>query len=642
MSLSHLSDEVLAVILDFYSDMVVSLWLCGNTILNHRLSRCCRTFRSPPEVQNAYMWPRILANLHGLILVDFCVQNMAEPLEKVSSEIQKLPSSLKSLRVGFCDAFCVFYQAEHRSSSDFTVSSKKRKKKQRDRPSLWNIGLKFPGLTHLGIGPSAKNLQMKIHSSDLLMLPPSLQVLDLHSVILEDGDFSTLPRGLKSLHILRSSTNPAKLVDLPPSLTELRGLEFNSIDQIRALPPTLTSRIHLELPATTNAELFTPDAFPPDLHSLYLGEISAHRLWLSPPPCLVELAIHNFIFSPEQIAALPRTITSLTQFTSSSMIALRPMAVTEARSLWPPLRELQFTYVRGASLNLDDIKNLPRSLTILGPVDFGMRTEDRGNSIFSSEWPSSLIELSFHKYSRNFGPGSLLDLLPEPFRSNILGDRKIEHLPDPLASPLPSGLQKLRIIERFSYAPLFQSELRAIPAELRELKLHTLESHVIALLPRGLQSLSADQFVGSCPEDAFANLPPGLTSLDIDLLRADWISTAPSSFAYFPTSLKKLTLRAGFISQRVLEKLPLHIQHLEAPLQPPTFLLQSASLEYSSSELAPQCLIHQSSPPPFLGIIHVRWLRWLSHHVQCDLALKMAIRACWPPSELLPVSLLQM
>lgn len=646
-SLDWLADEILGHILDLQADAVISLWLCGCKSLNLRLSRCCRSFRTPAGMEYAYSWPRILSELHGLVSVDFCSVYMRESLEIVSLEIKKLPKTLRTLRIGFNNAGFLFYTNYDIDPSSGLPLPQLRNLKG-TQPRLWNIAYHFPVLESLELGPNSREVYLMLNGSDLVSLPSTLQTLDFHCIVLQDGEFSALPRNLRSLKILRSNPRPEHLAGLPPGLTELSGFQISSLQQIENLPPGLMSGIVLgEMAISALAP--TLAALPEDLASLTFSKGTVESLELALPHRLTSIDTAA-AWTAATMRCSPRTLTRMNSFNGSLLLPeLRLMTPADREKVWPQLKALSFLFIRTPSWCpiVEDLASLPRSLTSLAKVDFGLRREDKNESIFfgGAFLPPNLTELSVFKYSRSFRPGSLLDLLPASIRSFLGNHYQVPELPDPKTNALPRRLKSLQILSRFGNAPLSLSELRTIPHSTTELSLQHLEAKLLSELPRGVTSLYIDQLQGEILENTFLDLPPGLTSLCTEIIN---LSTAPpSAFSHLPSSLTSLKLRIVAISAMILCNIPVTVLQLSAAILPSTFGLTTSPTGSTSPNSRPAHTQSSASDWPFqekggtaevqvLKQIPVRWLKWIAHHRRCDKRLRELIREVWPQGELLP------
>lgn len=598
-NLAFLSDDVLSRILDFQSDLVIPLWTCGYTILNKRLSRCCRSFIVPSDVKTAYCWPRLLAHLPALTTVHFCVNTMIEPTNTVLLEVQKLPKSLTSLHVGYNGAWELFrysasLPASFSSESSLPIENSSFKGSTA-APKLWNIGQFFPELVSLGVTLSAPSV---LNSSELSVLPSSLQHLDFRCYMFV-GDIFNLPRGLKTLRVQgwRPHPSPEQLSDLPRGLTELSGFEPKTMEQLAALPRGLKNVSWPKLfEAISVVELCT--ALPPTLTSLSCQTLL--QGWYQFPRSLTSLTLSAQIdWSPERLASLPRSITSMGNFRSIHLQDLRSMSIEDAHKVWPPLRVLRFTAGMPQSLSHADILRLPPTLTSLQSVDLG-RQESEGIFTHASDLPSSLTSLSVYVgfYTT---VAAMMTELQEQEDTQREGDMvPLDRYP---ASNLPSSLKELEFLSRLDIGSVTIGELRAMPSGLTKLSINgSFAPAMFSHLPRGLLDLKLQYVLGSLTENSFDALPPALTALDIEFVPRTASVFPPAAFARLPSSLSILTVKGLVLMNNQIKHLPLHIRRLEA------------GIEWS---------------PPFdlasLEEMDVRWLKWLLHQKHIHGSLKNAI-----------------
>lgn len=640
-SLARLADEVLSEIFGLQSDMLVSLWLCGSTALHMKMVRCCKSFRAPLEMEHAYQWPRMLSNLTALTSVDFCCLSMREPLESVSKELQKLPKTLKSLRIGFAGAGFLFYtKIIHDSFSGDLIPPPYSTTSPQVR--IWDIGAHFPVLERLEIGPNSySSMLANVHGPELLLLPNTLHTLDFNCLLLYGGDFSTLPRGLRSLSILRSNPCPLRLEQLPPGLTHLKGLEFKNAEQLMTLPRSLKSDIVVK-DTTFQIKSSVCSALPPELTSLRISETD-ELVWRNSFPtftCLTSLDTPHH-WSIESISLLPRTVTCLQSFKGLMLLReLRSLDEDERQAVWPPLRKIECQSLRlGAEFLLpQDMAFLPRTLTDVRKLDFGYRQD----SVFkmASDMPSCLTAMSVYKYTR------VLPRLSSLFGAQTDGTANfsplVEDIPDPVATPLPSSLKCLHILSRIGNATFTRTELRAIPEGMTELRLRSFDCLSICELPRSLTLLSIENLEGVVSEDNFGAFPPGLTSLSITL--ANFETLIPTAFSRLPLSLVSLKLHLNSITGLILTQIPTTIRHLSSQIDSASFAFDrlSASPNVPQGPTQPtNSAVGQedgvNATIEEIRKIPARWLKWALKHPGCEYSLQIKLRSILYPSSRLQV-----
>ena len=180
------------------SYLVITLWKCGDKVLNTKLSRCItrvelrlHRFVSPIHDSSAFFvrraFPKMISSLAALR--HFSVNTASVPLANLNSprrEILDLPSSLQTLKVSSSDAelFFVDFPAEINLYRPFEwerVLISTRYKRGSSR--MINLGALFPNLSNLAVNLLSSNQNKSIfkhkdfaalpghHHSSLLVCP---------------------------------------------------------------------------------------------------------------------------------------------------------------------------------------------------------------------------------------------------------------------------------------------------------------------------------------------------------------------------------------------------------------------------------------------------------------------------------------
>lgn len=201
-SLEFLAPPILARILQLpgCEHMVVSLWKCGNRNLNNRLRLGgCKSFRTPPEVTRAKMWPRMLSCLHGLRSVCFTVEKVDEDLNTtVMAILQLKPAALRRLHVTMPGASYIT------TVEDPVLSA------QAGHPVRVDLGARFPYLRELRMTEQGMN------PVDTFLVWPNLPMA------LRTLEWSVVVYSSKAVNRNRLQTGNLFPMFLPPRLTTLK------------------------------------------------------------------------------------------------------------------------------------------------------------------------------------------------------------------------------------------------------------------------------------------------------------------------------------------------------------------------------------------------------------------------------------
>lgn len=231
-TLAHMSDDILAQILEVTHLALVNLWMAGDANLNLRIARCCRVVTTEEDLtyRTLQQWPRMLGELKSLHTLKIHVNHITEDPVVLEREIQRLPPTLTELSLSFQTAPIIptasleatrpAGEIEHAPTSIADLLAGNQKSKI--STSSW-LSTSFPALR------KAEFVSIFHYNFRGLipLFPPTLETLSYSWVLFKNGDavqfFSTLPRGLTSLTMAHFKFSPSATQALPPGLTNLVG-----------------------------------------------------------------------------------------------------------------------------------------------------------------------------------------------------------------------------------------------------------------------------------------------------------------------------------------------------------------------------------------------------------------------------------
>lgn len=530
LSLVVFPDEVLASILSCpaASDMVVSLWLCGDSALNTRLSRRgCTSFSA--DVEEVRRLPGLLAKLPSLKRVAFRANYVHQEVEPFLQQLRKLPSTLEELEMELPIAWELFVSIESGASR-------------------WNVCDLFPRLRVLKAAVKHKfnNRPLELDPNFMRGLPDSL--IDLHFNV-PVVDFAALPRNLEHLHIANYGyIVPSKdLADLPPKLKSCFGINLDTRGgNWSYLPPTiLSSEFRLVLLTKTISS-----TLPPLIDTL---KISSAEQGVAFPSNLTYLSVPWIALSLSDTAWLPRTLVTLKALSvdwdpaASLHKLLAQDDKSELYAVWPPmLSTLRITSCL-KSLSKEpkiDYLALPRTLTRLSGIEI------LNGSTNLSDLPPLLTRLKF-TWAKLGAFGNLM--LPSGLRQ-VKSTAPCYYI-DPW---LPSGLTAL-------YLPKTTHSLvnaAHLPPTIETLVLRSVDAALLSALPSALTSLSSSSIEGDVDETAFAGLPSQLRTLELTFNHAP--SFDFGAFKHVPRKLRVLQLKHFRVPLSIFAHLPTTVLRVEA------------------------------------------------------------------------------
>lgn len=594
--LPDLSDEILDKILSFreVSEQLISIYKCGNHLLNTRLCRSITSFRVlNTPLRRMIRFPSLLFSLPKLREVDVYVHHWEDPLSIVHDAIVKLPSTLKVLSIvsPSCELLCLHSEALKAQSSTSTSNEASSKK---DENLFIDVKSYFPELEALKIASVKSDGLFSLRPQDWAIFPATLKHLhwtaakldgavdvsgmpQLESLVLDFYGFTNFPQLPSSMRMINGrfrSSSVSFLTYLPRHLTSLGCYRLKNyyLGPAAALPHSLTS---LSLgPTRIQEELFR-------LHGIdWLSALPANLTFLQVPP-------ENTI-SLDRIKLLPRKLVELRDV--DLKVKIQPLFAlifsqlqeedipSIADIMWPPNLRIIDTAPQTILELLLPIRVLPPTLTDLkGHVKL-----DRFGNV--APFPPHLTQLCLTDKS-------LLPYMDEPpqFESlTCLTTLSLEThtMPQLLFTQLPSSLKHLHV-KFHEWDTALMRNLK-LPVGLETLEMTAIEPSLFGKLPRDLKHAKFCLLYNKITSQDFDALPPSLVSLETKFSKD--LEFLPEIFSHLPESLAFLKLNQ-FISAELLVHLNPNIRWFYTALETPT----SSREEYASSY--PQ--------------IPDRWLDWL-------------------------------
>lgn len=582
LTIADIPDEVLANILSSsaVSDMVVSLWLCGNQALNARLKRGgCSCFVA--TIYELKKWPRVLEQLKSLRKVVVIAKSCQEPIEWMSDHVMNLSSGLEELHLDFPHAGLVFAK-----TLIWDVSYNPQ-----PQPQLIDIGKLFPSLVHLSLDP-----QSQAHRSPYThLLPRSLQTLHLGSFFLNTlAAYEALPSSLTSLNVHSNFATELTFPVLPKSLTHANEVFLSAVTPM--CRDMALKCVQVDVPSLKLNGLL---ALPHSLTRLYLSSEMHYpynedgKAWTSFLPASLTSLLFARRMRVSDIAELPPSITKLE---TPSIAGLRDQLQLQEslHDFWP--KKLVSLSIYSPVDYFEPIFHsiLPRTLTHLRlpPTDF--TTANCGNTL-----PPDLTELEFDSFAST--PKSI-KLSPKLLKFSVQ-----RAWPSDSSGWLPRNLTSLELSKSPLEQPPSSINLALFPLNLTHLSLACIWASDLGKLPRTLLSFDLIRLYGTIDISCFKHLPSSLNRLNIDELGTS-MTIYYEAFGNIPSSLKELDLRKLRLSLELLVYLPTTVA-----------VLKLKSIMQIST--------------PFAKRLPVRWLSYLlNRFTTFDYDKLPIIHECWPTS----------
>lgn len=539
MFLAKLPSDLLGQILNNRecSHLVVSLWRCGDRILQEKLASSISYVHLVAFKNAKFGFPRMLTHLRKLTYLSVESQHklMKNPADW-SNTLSKLPKSLETLRIVGDEDYCPLlnFAPEWTESEPLYF----RTECKRGPSLLIDMETLFPALRTLKIDRLSRPYLSDIPSSDLPGLPSSLTCLDVklyldHRRIPEHSPLLLLPRSLKRLEGVFGATpsHASKSATFQQDWLENAPPQLECILKLDGLHPSI---VHWWIPSSLT-ELGVSGA-PPIWSNFYAEHWPSNVQSLS-------ITVKEDRLTSKYTSLLPRNLTQLAIRPHSALVQFAPS------ELPPTLKKLTITQP-GLHWHYINIISMPL------PSD--------------AHWPAELEEFD----CGSIMPSKMIPYLPrslkrlsmtlfEPKQYISIGPYHPTHDSTASAaiSDLPPNLTDLRLRIELNAAtydgePRVTSFSHNLPETLANLTLVRTgsqqkisfwknESIVNYGLPSGLTSLSANDFIfeeaggfGSTPD---VQLSPTLTSLELLEWNFENFGILPRTLLWF-----RLTLLKGF------------------------------------------------------------------------------------------------
>lgn len=554
------------------------LWLCGNSIFNHRLSsKGVIHFRLKLDPLYHIAWPSLVRHFHRLESFEMRHRYDWRALHDVEPCIGDLSPSLKTLHLESpYNTACFFeYLASHPDAFPSLESLSGAGPLPEaclaliDRlPRLTRVSnvICLDELTPAELPLHLVEIKLMIRSSSLLpeqiVFPDCLESITLSgrmSSLFRPFSclFTGLPAGLQSLVVYDESRN--RDVDsapetelLPRSLKVLQLPTFTtpiSLDLLRRLPPNLV-KLHLRMDYRSHSSDFWTNN---DCEALQLLPKTLTSEDLCPK--LLPPTIANYHFYPPKISTFSKSTLEIFACSHSKVdsVCLTDGFDAESKKLRYP-----------DSVTSVEVKSLGMSYVTGGP---GMPPDDSLASIYE-RFPLELLSLSLLNFKESYSlspenlPRSLTSL---HIRSNVicLGPADCEALPRGLNYLHLYSILLASASESFSLLPpklhtlmvnvteLEIGCLKALPSlNLRKIHLRfqrkdetgLLTADVLRTLPRKLHSFVLESHATPThfvADQYLDNLPPGLLRMKLYLSFKHFTSTRG---IHFPKNLVEIEL----------------------------------------------------------------------------------------------------
>ena len=602
-NLAHLFDAILDNILSYpgASDQLISLYLCGNSMLNTRICRCVSVFRmdDAPECRKMFRIPRLLYSLSKLRELVIYSQKWKDPPTEVTESLKKLPPTIKKLHISnsLSVLFCNKFEAGKGRTREML-------KAIRDADGNMFIDLKvyFPILEDLKVhffGYIGHEIMLEPH--DWRVFPPTLTSLDWHALkVPKRADISLMPSQLKSIRINFTQIRPEIFCNLPTTIECIGGLLPTDSSFIAMLPHHITS---LEYTLFKFSKIAA--SLPPLLTSLHLSNGDVQSLDFTTkvvnmmsalPRTLTFLHLESASLLLNDIHHLPPLLTTIENFGLGHGVLEECAVLLEQKSneksssftpssVWPPnLHTLRLS----ASVNsLRCLRGLPSTLTV-----FQANTTIPIDQLTEAVLPPLLTNLSLSCADDSRGNQLTQEgHSPTLFASSLprLTTLKItsSNFPPHMIEALPSSLIKVELSFVPKGIPL-DFVTPSLPPRLQSCYFMHCHPSIFYVLPPTLTSAKLLNVDGHLQLEHLKALPTSLTQLEIQLLFVagqDW-----SHLSRLPKSVTSFTLH-NYVNAEVLLHLNPRLTHLRLWL----------NWTPISSDLIEK--------------LHSRWLFWLARYL---------------------------
>ena len=566
-SLSQLPLDILASILanHLHSHLVVALWKCGNSLLNHKLANSIDFMDlEDKRLDSTSRYPHFLSNLKKLRHLSLSRGNYKLCNDIVSElaliEGSKLETLIITGKQKSSHSFLMFpFEAPYNPpiaestpleshSMDFTEASPHPSSLTTTPPSASKLldlsryfpNLRFlninlsdfmlpvlpPSLTKLWIEPSPRlRLQTNARIFFSSYLPKTIQELNCVELINPDRQLFSSD-GARTYSSIVSFLHQEVFINAPPNLHTIANLILPEVEDLSFLPRSLTNTDFCFIPHSVPLNVSRISTLPTDFSKLELAYIDSEEFlkigaaaWTSKLPSKLQtlmLASRQLcdLFSVEMLLNLPSSLTSLqilfrTPFENAHLKQATQKSIESKRTLWPP--SLKDLYLSDFVMDYEDVKRLPPTLTRLECRYMG--------DIFPLH--SGLVHA--HIYSKS---ALSFDLTSETTSS--LETLSVESLKDP--SQLPPSV-RLLFLTGLPEGSIRETYALTLPSGLTRLSIYGGTRLWFPLLPRTLLDLALYGM-----EDEWQ---------DVDYKHVDLFATLPSGLKYLKLYWKETSLIEG-------------------------------------------------------------------------------------------------
>ena len=547
--------------------VIFKLWICGDRLLNEKLSQGLTYVHLTHRYRQSATFPRLLSKLRNLrYLAIISKIELAEKLEAWPLIMPSLSQSLETLELEVPSTL--------RCLTNYALNSE---------------GTVEPITSHYARGPSRyidmDRIFPRLHTLTLALghfilepielfaaLPSNLTSLKTHIYLnyaVRDANYmAALPRSLLKLKgSLSIQDHPgADWTFAPPNLERIPDFTIaaDDLEDYAWLPRSLREGTFSFFEDIPPFSLAIVRSLPPMTHTLIVEEVSIPSLdWLQLVPIhLKRLALCYHRESLSSLSYLPKSLIDLS-IQCNQPFDLRSIIpdASAALKFWPPFLQ---TLIWNADLDPADLDLLPRSilslyLTLKGDATIHVAQKanaqmlpphltaltvfSSGSASFVGEFPShlELLELKVSRLN-----GTVIDLLPGSVTTALLSSSNLADY-EALPERFPTNLTTLSVrdwpADAFAFLPRILRSLEVYCLDLREDNLET-------LLRAG---------------ELFERLPVSLTSLKIVKHKIKW--TEPSLRLGHLVHLKTLHLPyLEFMSSSILRELPSTLADLHLPI----------------------------------------------------------------------------
>ena len=496
MELANFPSEVLAEITAYThgSAAIVSLWKCGNAVLQSKLSQCITKLDLKDQrLVSRSRFPKLICSLKNLRSLALDRGNW--PLMSSSRQLASEINSLQLLKLETLDLKCMLGDdALELFNGENNLTLPSESVHTGTVTTFWNLTHSFPMLRTLKVA----------FGVPLIGIPTKDLLLSL----------------------------PSTLTHLAMPLDDI----YDHDTPLMSLLPT--DLLHFEATIA--------------VYTVLISSLSSCPVWSNPPPHLHTIEEILLTTRPTSYEFLPRTLTKCelgrSNWTSEAIASLPPgfgnivIESYEGESIvsFPPLARKVTLRSHGLITSSHVLTSLPKALTSL---TLAHRYDEYNNNEIASlvvnfsfpimHWPPGLVNLHLIPYLLT---NQHLEALPTSIKS--LGFAWGSN--DPIdCSKLPRRLEVINVSLHRSYQSL--SLLPGFPNTLTTLCLFTthpqpvLDSKILTVLPSSLQSLELQSTLESwinCTHDDI-KFPASLTSLELSHWPHKWFSLLPSSLRSF-------------------------------------------------------------------------------------------------------------